>query len=106
MGPTIQEEKELHVVLSAAVDDGVVIVVSVNDVVVGLCWVGFTHEGDEALAIALISWALRVSDEMEPGVSEGDLAGVVYLESTVDGVQISVVGLGADVAVRRESLMC
>ena len=105
-GRTRQEEKELHVVLSAAVDDGVVIVVSVNDVVVGLCWVGFTHEGNEALAIALISWALRVSDEVNRGISEGNLVGVVYLESTVDGVQISVDGLGADVAVGRESLIC
>merc|ERR1740139_569494 len=59
-GLTRQEEKERHVVLSAAVDDRVVIVVRVN---------------------------------------EGGLIGVVNREFTCDCVQISVVGLDADVAV-------
>ena len=75
-----QEPKILHVVLIAAVDDRVVVVVCVNDAIVWLACERLAEECDKASASGLVSGALSVAVQAEPWTAEATFARVVDLE--------------------------
>ena len=96
-----QEPKILHVVLIAAVDDRVVLVVSVDNAIVRLARERLAEECDEAVAWRHVSWALGVAMQTEPGTAEATLARVVDLKVAL-GVKVRVFSLGARPGVRLE----
>ena len=97
----------LHVILVARIDDRVVLVVSVDDLIVGLVVVRLGEELDEALTLtelACVSGAVSVAMHTEARSEESALARVVHLEGQVLSVEVCVGGLGAGPAVWLEGL--